>query len=62
MTYFYNFFLSKTNNDMTLVLEIWRKESDGSIVFHGGQGVKNIADGFRIIENMKESGAIVKRW
>ena len=61
MTYFYNFFLDKAD-DMTLVLEIWRKDSDGSIVFHGGQGVKNIADGFRIITNMKESGAIVKRW
>lgn len=62
MTYFYNFSLSKTNNNMTLILEIWRKEPDGFIVFHGRQGVKNIADGFRIITSMKESGAIVKRW
>ena len=61
MIYFYKFFLDKSN-DMTLVLELWRKEPDGFVVFHGGQGVKNIADGFRIIENMKESGAIVKRW
>lgn len=61
MTYFYKFFLDKSN-DMTLVLELWRKEPNGSVVFHGGQGVKNIAEGFRIIKNMKESGAIVKRW
>ena len=57
MTYLYDFFLYKG----TLFLDFWIENKDGSIEHWGGGSVANIAQGFKVIENYKKSGAVVKR-
>ena len=57
MTYLYDFFLYQG----TLFLDFWVENKDGSIEYWGGVSVDSIAHGFKVIENYKKSGAMVKR-
>ena len=46
--------------ELILILEFWIENPDGTRSYWGGQDVASIAEGFRIIDNMKEHSIVKK--
>ena len=58
--YYYKFYTLRFFKELILFLEFWKEEPDGSHSYWGGQEVASIAEGFRIIDNMKEHSIVKK--
>ncbi len=58
--YYYDFNAMLWDGKVTLFLEFWREEPDGTRSYWGGQGVASVAEGFHIIDNMKKHSIVKK--
>ena len=58
--YYYNFNTMYCWGRLALFLEFWIEEPDGARSYWGGQEVTSIAEGFHIIDNMKEHSIVKK--
>ena len=58
--YYYDFNTIHYFGRFALILEFWIEEPDGTRSYWGGQEVFSIADGFRIIDNMKKHSIVKK--
>ena len=57
--YYYKFYTLRWFRELILFLELWKEEPDGSRSW-AGQEVASIAEGFRIIDDLKEHSIVKK--
>ena len=58
--YYYKFSTMRFFGELVLFLDFWIEEPDGTRSYWAGQEVASIAEGFRIIDNMKEHSIVKK--